>query len=191
MLQGVDPLLIIVLKNRGILNFFGPESVVPGVADVLDAVGLPIPIYLSERVTGIYVESETKSIDVITRIDPVTTKNALTQEVESAEVSQTASDSLLTVNLLCRRGSIMLTALLALMDLIVDRLVSGEYSMSYLNGATAIFGALLHRFGVSATSDSDLLKIELVLSTAVKDSPTPKAPITAIPKIASAVTPGG
>lgn len=185
MLAGLDPLLVITLKNKGILDFFGPSSLTPGLGDVvLDAIGLPIPIYLSERLTGIFVDSETRSIDVTTRIDPITTKNPLTLDVETPVVSQTSRDSQLTVNLLCRKGSILLTAILALMDIIVDRLVSGEYSISYMNGSTVIFGALLHRFGTSVSFDNDLIKMELVLSTAAKEDPTPKAAVSALPKVA-------
>ncbi len=188
MLEGLDPLLVIVLKNKGILDFFGPSSLTPGLADaVLDTIGLPIPIYLSERLTGIYVDSETRSIDVTTKIDPITTKNPITFEVEAPAVAQTAVDCQLTVNLLCRRGTVLLTALLALMDQIVNRLVSAEYSIIYLNGPTALFGGLLHRFGTSVTKDNDLIKIELVLSTAAQESPTPKAAITAVPKITGTV----
>ncbi len=187
MLQGIDPLLVIVFKNKGILDFFGPASLTPGLGDVVfDTIGLPIPIYLSERLTGIYVDSETRSVDVNTKIDPVTTKDPVTFEVAAPTVSQTSADSQLTVNLLCRRGTIMLTALLALMDQIVDRLVTAEYSITYLNGPTAIFGALLHRFGTSVSKDNDLVRMELVLSTAAKESPTPKAAVTAIPKVAGA-----
>lgn len=188
MLNGVDPLLIITLKNKGIFDFFGPESATPGFGDVLfDAIGLPIPIYLSEKLTGIYVDSETRGIDVNTRVDPLTTKDPVTQEVEPPQISQTSADSQVSVNLLARDDCILLTAILALMDLIVDRLVTSEYSITYINKSTVIFGALLHRFATSTSKNDNLVRMELVLSTAAKEAPTAKAPAQAISKVAGAV----
>jgi hypothetical protein len=184
MLNGVDPLLVIVLKNKGVIDFFGADSLL---GSAVSAIGLPIPIYLSERLTGVYVDSETRGIDVTTKIEPVTTKDAITQEVEPPQVSQTSTDSQVSINMVARNDCILLTAILALMDLIVDRLVSGEYAIHYINGPTVIFGALLHRFGTSVSKNDNLVRMELVLSTAAKESPTPKAPVTAISKVAAAV----
>lgn len=172
-LSGLDPLLVIILKVSP------PEVTVPAVqlsaADKLwQLVGVPIPIYLSEKITGVYVDTESKGIDVITRVEPQ--KKGLTDHVTPPPiVSQTSADSQLTINLFAKKGSIMLTALLVLMDMVVDRLVSQEYSIHYLNGPTAIFGAKLHRFANSSSPGSELVNIELVLSTAAKELPTPAA----------------
>ena len=183
-LNGLDPLLIVTLKNKGIIDFFGPLSLIGG---VISDIGFPIPIYLSERVTGIYVDTATRAIDVQTTVDPVTTKDPTTGEVEAPEVSQTAIDSQVTVNLIANDDSILLTALLALMGMILDRLVSGEYSISYINGPTVVFGALLHRFATSVSRNDNIIRIELTLSTAKKESPTPKTPIQSIAKVQAAV----
>ncbi len=184
MLNGIDPLLIITFKNKGVVDFLGADSLL---GSVVDAIGVPIPIYLSERLTGIYVDSETRGIDVETKVDPITTKDPLTLEVEAPQVTQTSSDSQVTVNLIANQDSIILTALLALMDQIVARLVTAEYSISYINGPTAIFGALLHRFSTSVSRNDSLVRIELSLSTAAKDSPTPKTPVQSISKVTGAV----
>lgn len=184
MLNGVDPLLIITFYNYGILDFLNPVS---EIGDPTHAIGVPIPIYLSERVTGIYVESETRGIDVTTKVDPVSTKNPVTLEVDPPDVSQTSTDSQVTVALLANQDSIVLTALIALMDQIVSRLVTLEYSISYINGPTVIFGALLHRFGTSVSRSDNLVRIELTLSTAAKTSPTAKTPIQSVTKVSGAI----
>lgn len=183
-LNGTAPLLVITFKNKGILDFFGPNSLA---GSLVSAIGVPIPIYLDERSTGIYVQSETRGIDVTTRVEPVTTKNPLTLEVEPPIVSQTATDSQLTVEMVAKKDSIMLVAIIALMEQIVDRLVSQEYSIHYFNGPTAIFGGLLHRFATSANANEDIIHLELVISTAAKELPTPKTPISAVSKVTGAV----
>lgn len=183
-LNGIDPLLVIVLKNKGILDFFGADSLL---GTAFQAVGVPIPIYLSERLTGIYVDSETRAIDVNTKVEPVTEKDPLTQEVDPPLVTQTALDTQVTISLFATRDSILLTALTALMEQIVSRLVSGEYSIHYLNGSTVIFGGLLHRFATSVNQNDNLVRLELTLSTAAKESPTPKSPIQSIGKVTGTV----
>lgn len=184
MLNGFDPLLIIVFKNKGIIDFFGANSLL---GTIVDVIGLPIPIYLSEKLTGIYVESETRSIDTETKVEPVTTKDPITLEVEPPLVSQTAVDTQVTVSLLASRDSVILTALIALMEELIKRLVSQEYSIHYLNGPTVIFGGLLHRFSTSVSRNDDLVRIEMTLSTAVKEKPTPKTAVESVSKVSGAV----
>ncbi len=184
MLNGVDPLLIINLYNYGILDILNPAS---ELGDPSHAIPIPIVLYLSERVTGIYVDSETRGIDVETKIDPTTAKDPTTLEVLPPVVSQTSSDSQVTVNLLATTDCILLTAILALMDMIVARLVTAEYSIHYINGATCIFGAKLHRFSTSVSRNDNLVRIELTLSTAAKETPTPKTPVESIAKFQGAI----
>lgn len=184
MLNGFDPLLVITLKNKGLMDFFAEDSILDSIAE---AVGVPIPIYLSEKLTGIYVDTENRSIDVETRVEPTTEKDTITQEVEAPKVTQTAVDTQLTINLLASKNSILLTALIALMEQLVKRLVSGEYSIHYINGPTVIFGGLLHRFATSVNGNEDLVRVELTLSTAAKENPTPKTPVETVSKVTGAV----
>lgn len=184
MLNGVAPLLVITFKNKGLMDFFGPDSVA---GSLVSAIGIPIPIYLDEKLTGIFVQSETRGIDVNTRVEPVTEKDPLTLEVQAPIVSQTATDSQVTIEMVAKRDSVLLVAIIALMEQIVNRLVSAEYSIHYLNGPTAIFGGLLHRFSTNANSNEDKIGLELVISTAAKESPTPKTPISAVEKVTGAV----
>ena len=187
MISGKDPIIIVHLYNKGDVDTFsgGDASLLSTIGALI---GFPIPIPLSETQTGIYVESETRAIDVVTSVTPVTTKNAA-GEVESPEVSQTTIDSSVTVNLLAKSDSLVLTALFALMEIILTRLVTREYGITYLNKSTVIFNGLLNRFATSADPNTDVLKIELTLSNAKKESPTPKVGPTVIAKSATAVVP--
>lgn len=192
-LGGKDPLLVILLKVKPPSP---GSSLVPGVFDtLLDAIpGIPIPIYfspllgLTEGASGIFIDNETSAIDVETKVDPLTEKDPRTGDNALPLVSQTCVDAQVTINLVANLDSVILNVLLALMDLIVTKLVTAEYSINYLNGPSAIFGAKLHRFGKNVERNTNLVRMELVLSTASKDQPVAKAPIQAIAKI-SGTTP--
>lgn len=212
MLNGIDPLLVITLKKK-IADDLLAAPVETGFLDALaDAIGIPIPIYLSERGvnrriagtnqtisrltanSGIIVDSESRSIDVQTIVEATTDKDTLTGDNAAPKVTQTAIDTLLTINLVASRDSIMLTALIALMELIIKRLASREYSIHYINKSTVIFGGLLHRFATSINPNEDKVQIEIVLSTAAKDAPTPKigsSPVAPASTSASLSTPPG
>lgn len=210
-LNGVDPLLVIILKKKPPEDLMGPPAPTGFISSLLNAVGVPIPIYLSERgfnrrlaandpllarVTansGIIVDSESRSIDVNTKVESTTERDELTGETKPPEVTQTAVDTLLTVNLVASRDSVILTALVAIMELIVSKLVSREYSIHYINKSTVIFGGLLHRFATSINPNEDKMQIELVLSTAAKESPTPKpgkVPVENLPSTSLSTPPG-
>jgi len=184
MLNGIDPLIIITLYNKGAVDLLAD---IPFGAELGALIGFPIPIYLSERLTGIYVDSETRGIDVSTKIDPTTEKDPLTQEVLAPIVTQTALDSNLSVTLLASRDSIMLTALIAMAELILSRLVTAEYGITYINGPTVIFNGLLQRFQTNVNRNDTLVRIDMVLSNAKKDSPTPKPGVVPIPKVTGAI----
>ncbi len=191
MLNGVDPLLIIVIKKNPPTDLLAPPVTV--FEQFLDFIGIPIPIYLTENPAallglnpqgkaavelsraGIYVESETRAIDVSTIVEPVTTTNPLTGDTATANVTQRAVDTQVTVNLIASRDSILITALIAIMEFLVNRLVTKEYSIHYINKSTVIFGGLLHRFATSSNPNEDKIHIELTLSTSAKTLPVPKA----------------
>jgi len=187
MLNGIDPIIIFHFYSNPPTDdsFVGPPQPTSFLSGLAAAVGLPIPIYLSERLTGIYVDDESKGIDVATRVDAVVEKDGL--EVRSPEVSQMALDSTVTVNLFAVKDSVMLTALLALADMILKRVVSKEYGITYLNGSTVIFNGLLHRFSTSVGANDNLIRIEMVLSNAKKQAPTPVPGLAPIAPVVGAI----
>lgn len=210
MLNGIDPLIIIVLKVAPPDDLLGiplPE----GVSSLIGAIGLPIPIYLAERPraalgnampggaggkllsqSAIIVESETRSIDLETTVEATTAKDPLTGLTANPKVTQRALDTQVTVNLVASRDSILITALIAMMEFLLSRLQSKEYSIHYINKSTVIFGGLLNRFATSTNPNEDKIQVELVLSTAKKELPTaipPKIPIAATSSVSLSTPP--
>jgi hypothetical protein len=160
MLGGIAPILIFNFPVVPKSPTFNAISGIPYIGDfVANNVGVPIPIYLDERLTGVYVENETKSIDIQTTVEAKT-------EAGTPDVSQRGLDSMVTINMLALKDSIVLSAILALCDMAFQKVVSREYNISYLNGATTIFGGLLHGFQTSVDSDNELIRITLQLSKA-------------------------
>jgi len=168
MLNGIDPILI--------FNFFklAPQSSVvsriPIVADIINTLALPpIPIYLSETITGIYIDSEEKSIDIETDVDALSSG-------KDAKINQKALGSTVRINMKGTRDSVGLTLLSSLADLIVPLVTSKEYSITYLHGSVTVFNGLLHSFSVTDNADSDLLNITLEINKTVNKTTTAKDP---------------
>jgi hypothetical protein len=184
MLNGIDPIIIFHFYNKGAIDVL---SDLPFGAAIADAVGLPIPIYLSESLTGIFVDSESRGIDVETKVDPITEKDPLTLEVLPPVVNQTAVDATTTISLVASRESVILSVLIALCEMVVSRLVTQEYGITYLNGPTAIFNGLLHRFQTNVNRNDTLVRIEFTLSNAKKEQPTPKLSPPPIPNFRGAI----
>jgi hypothetical protein len=167
MLGGIAPIIIFTFppnesKKIGVdlsKVLGGIPLVGEGAKDPFNGVGLPIPIYLDENLTGIYIESESKSLDIDTDITPVYRSSK--DNTVTNLINQSGLNNLVTVNMLASRDSILLAVLLSLADMAFNQLVSGGYSISYINGATVIFGGLLHSFSTSESSDDTLIKINL------------------------------
>lgn len=158
MLNGIAPLLIFTFKTPGIVNTIRG---IPKVGNFLATnVGLPIPIYLDEKLTGIYVKGESRGIDVETKTENLRNK----ENTQTSIIYQSALNNTVTVNMIASRKGVMLVTLLALMDMIFQRVVSKEYNVSYFNGPTLILNGLLHGFTTQQTSDDTLVEIQMVLS---------------------------
>lgn len=175
MLGGIAPILIISIK-KNIDTTQGFLSKIPLVSKLGSQVPLPpIPIYLDENLTGLYVQTQEKSVDVETKSDGST-------DGSDPKNNQTPVGSVVSVELNGLRDSIGLTLLNAVIDLIVPRLVSKEYSITYLNGSQTVFDGLLHSYKVSEISGStkSTIMLELVKTTdktAQKPGPPEVAPV--------------
>jgi hypothetical protein len=182
MLNGIAPIIIFSFPFNPKGANFNAISGIPLVGSfIAKNVGIPIPIYLDERVSGICVVDETKSIDVDTNPQqPFDIKTPI-------QVTQKGINSIVTVNMVAQKDSILLATLLALNDMIFARLVSQEYSITYLNGPTTIFDGLLHGFSSSQESNDDLVRVSLQISKANQKTPSPGSQIN-IPSIAPFIT---
>jgi len=157
MLNGIAPIFIFTISPIPAVTT--ALSGIPLLDELVGTVGIPIPIYLDERFTGIYVTNEEKSIDINNEI--------LTANASNPKVYQKPLDSMVTINLVGRKDSVALVALIALSDLIFSKLKNG-YGISYLNGPTTIFNGLLKTFSTHTSNEDDLIRVTIQLSDAKK-----------------------
>lgn len=182
MLNGIAPIIIFTfpIETPGAIS--NAISGIPLVGKtIIDNVGIPIPIYMDEKLTGIYVESESKTIDI------ETTTEAKIGSTDTPDVSQRGLSNSVTVNMVGLKTSVTLTALLALIDMVFQRVVSQNYNVTYLNGPTTIFNGLIDGFSVNADNDSELVSITLTMSKANKK--IKKTDTIPVPERATGITP--
>ncbi len=174
MLGGIAPIIIFTFppeeSEKIGVNLSKVLGGIPLIGSSLTDVGLPIPIYLDENLTGIYIESESKSLDIDTDITPVyrSSDNKVTNLI-----NQSGLNNLVAVNMIASKDSIILGVLLALSDMVFNKLVSGKYSISYIHSSTVIFGGLLHSFSTTESSDDTLIKINLQIQKNNGNKKTP------------------
>lgn len=157
MLNGLDPIIL--------FNFYKSTPTqlqslakIPLVADIVDTIGLPpIPVYLSEKLTGLYIDNEDKNIDIQTSTETLSSG-------ETPIVQQKGINSTVRINLIASRDSIGVTLLSAMADLIFQKVTSKEYSITYLHGAITVFGGLLHSFSINQNANDDLYNISIELA---------------------------
>lgn len=161
MLNGIAPIFIFTISP--VPKASNPLAGIPIVSDFVENIGVPIPIYLDEQLTGLYVDTEEKSIDIDNDVVAV--------NKGGAKVFQNPLESMVTINLIGKKDSIALMVLLAMNDLIFSKLKYG-YGISYLNGPTAIFNGLLKTFATNTTADNDLIRITMQISKAKGNATT-------------------
>jgi len=163
MLNGIDPVLVFQFKNilddSAFAEFVGDLPLVSKIPTLADE--SPIPIYLSQDLTGLVIDSEDKNVDIETSVE-TTTKGSDTQ------LSQKGINSSVTVNLLANKNAIGIKLLSSLIDKLYNRVTSKEYSLSYLNGATTIFRGKLQSYQVNQVAESTKLSIQLIISIGEK-----------------------
>ncbi len=184
MLGGIAPILIFTFPPTLGIDLGSVLGGIPLIGDTLGEVGLPIPIYLDEKLTGIYIESESKALDIDTDIVPVYRTNGSVSNF----INQQGINNLVTINMLASRDSLILSVLLALNDMVFSKLVSGKYKLSYINGTTLIFGGLLHSFNVQGNSDDTLLKITMQIQKNNQNKPSVISQYLNVPAV-TGVTP--
>lgn len=140
-------------------NFTNFLSGIPLIGESFVLFPIKIPLYLDKDLTGLVIDTEEKALNIETEIKP-------TFDGSPPDFSQRGVSSLVTVNMLSSRGSIGLSMLLALNDVVFGRLVKSEYRVSYLSGPIVVFGGLLHGFSTSQGIDDDLVRITMQIEKA-------------------------
>lgn len=157
MLNGIAPIIIFDFLQVPKLDLAATFSKIP-VLKNLPSIPLPsIPIYLDEQLTGLYVDSTSKNIDINTDMDKDATD-------PNPVIIQKGINSLVTINLKASQNSIGMILLSIFCDKIFSSLLDGKYTITYLNKSVTLFGGLLHGFSTIQNSENDLYNISLQLA---------------------------
>lgn len=178
MLGGLDPIIIFQFKKLA-PSVGASLAKIPVISKIPTVVSMPpIPVYLSEKIFNIAIGGTSKSIDIET--DTETLTNGTTPDV-----NQKGIQSSVEIEIQGKQDSVALTLLSAMIDNVYDRVTSKEYSISFLYGATTIFGAVLHSYAVETVEGTDKLMIKIKLSKGDKNPskavPTPSVPASTGP----------
>ncbi len=158
MLNGLDPIIIFQIYKKNGLTADQQKILQSLVPTVTDRIKLPpIPIYLSERLTGLYIESEDKSL-------AIQTENQTLLTGDQHKEFQKGLSSTLKINLVANKDSLGLTLISALADLLFDKVTSKEYDITYLHGTATIFNGLVENFNITTNNENDLARITLELT---------------------------
>lgn len=173
MLNGKDPVIIFQFSKLAGTSFGNFLADFPLLSAIPQAIEMPpIPIYLSQRYTGLQIDSEDKNIDIVT--DYETRSDGMEHLT-----SQKGLTSTVTVTLIANKRAAGVSLLSAMIDNIFDKVTSKEYSISYLHGATTIFRGLVESYSVNQNASNELLTIQLVLSKG-KKQPTKKESVPTV-----------
>jgi hypothetical protein len=184
MLNGLDPIIIfqfgsLAETESAIADAIYSIPLVSSIPTIVDRP--PIPIYLSEEITGLFIDSESKNVDANTSTETKTDGSA-------PDVNQKGLGSTVKIELKASRGSIGLNLLSAMSDLLFQKLTSKEYSVSYLSGGITIFNGLIESFSINQNADDDLYRISIEIARGPVSTPTKADPIPTVEKIATAVS---
>ena len=172
MLGGIDPIIIFHRYKKVADPTATATSTIPVVSKKDVYVPLPpIPIYLSEQFTGMFIDSESKNIDIETETQTFS-------DGSPSDINQKGIASGVSIQITAKKDSLGMILLASLMDTLMDKVTSKEYAITYLHGATTIFYGLLHTFSVEQTSQNELLSIKIELS---KGSKQPVKPVVNAP----------
>lgn len=182
MLGGLEPVIIIQLSvlKPTLKDLVSKIPLVSSIPTVIDQP--PIPIYLSDQLTGVFIDAESKSISINTDSEAKT-------DATPVDVSQQAIANTVSINLKAKKDSLSLLLLSSLLDLCYDKLASKEYAITYLHGPITVFRGVLHDFTIDQTSDTELATIKIELSKGTKSPVKPNGVPTLTGTVG--VLPGG
>lgn len=174
MLNGLDPIIIFQYRKKESSDLIGPRSPngqfettwtygIPIISEIPTFVEQPpIPIYLSEKLTGLFIDTESKNVSIGTTTETIT-------DGGSPRTIQKGSSSTISVTLKAKNDSIGLILLSSMIDLLFEKVTSEEYAITYMHGATTIFRGLLTSYNVNEIADTDLISINFELTRGEKD----------------------
>lgn len=126
---------------------------------------VPIPFYLSEKLTGVYVDTERNTLSIAT--DTIGTKDKTKGDASSLadlQVQQKGETQSVDINMVARRDNMGLNILLPLLKSIYDGLIrQKEYKIAYFNQNILIFNAKLANFSTDQHRTDNLMTISITL----------------------------
>ncbi len=189
MLNGIDPILIFnISRNVPFLKSFTDKKI-PVATQLLEKIDLPVvPVYLSRELTGICIESESKSLEIETSIE--TTQDA-SGNADKPFINQRGLNNTVKVEMTAEERSIGLTLLASLSDFIFPLITAKEVTLTYLHGPITVFAGLLHSFNITQNPGTTLrtITLELVRQGIDKPKQVPSIENKVITNIASAAKP--
>jgi|SRR5690606_14953331 len=158
MLNGQVPLIVFTFAPPVGGEVFNAISGIPIIGErVAQRIGVPLPIYLDERISGLYVTAESRSIDVETEVNS-------RADDKTPKVKQWSLNSTISVTMVGQRDSAALATLTAFCDLAFQKVVSQNYGISYFNGNLVVLNGLLHGFSSETGNEDDLVRVILQIS---------------------------
>lgn len=125
-----------------------------------------IPIYLNEKITGLYVDTERRRLAISTDNIIWVKKDKETQKKEygKLEVQQKGETQQVDISLLGHRDSIGLNLLLPLLQTIYDKVVSvKDYRIAYFHKNVLIFNARLSSLDINQSRENTLVSVDIGL----------------------------
>lgn len=124
--------------------------------------GAPIPVYLSQNITGICVDNEEDSLSISTDYIPVLGEQKSTDN--SIKVQQRGESRKVRITLIASKNSVGLNILLPLMKSILSyAFAQKEYKIAYFNQNVLIFNARLAGYQMIPGSDDTKVSITVTL----------------------------
>lgn len=174
MLNGIDPVIIFQFSKLA-PKLGATIEKIPVLSDFPSLIAMPpVPIYLSQRITGLHIDNEDKNVDIQTTTETTTDGSA-------PQVDQKGVASVVAVNLLAKKDSIGLSLLSAMIDQIFNKVTSKEYSITYLHGPITVFQGLLHSYAVNQSAEDDIMRIKIEISKGEQAVPTKADPLPKVP----------
>lgn len=163
MLNGIAPVLIFNIYERETAQAASQVSIqqngIPQAEkpeDVERTLLAPIPFYFDEQISGILVESESKTIEVTTAIEAG-------RDSTDIQSFQKPVSSRVTIQLVASRNSIIVAAILSFFEQIYEKATAKEYTIHYISGGVTVFNGLISEFAVDQTTSDDLFRIRMTL----------------------------
>lgn len=148
MLSGLAPVLVYSYKPVDTsFSLFGYQ---------VPSVGLPIPIYLDERLTGIMGEGASNRI----MVETATTNGQTYQKQVGNEVS---------VKLRCRNNNLVGQTIIAILGEAFKHVDKDDYSISLFYDSTFIIDAVLKDFYSRPVDNTDMREIGITLAKKYKN----------------------